>query len=66
MMRLDNEIQRYRKQGQDFEWREKMSASLEYQSKTHQTFDPSARPPEGSPNRESWDACKRVYDIFDR
>lgn len=63
--RMDNEIQRYQKRGDDFEWMEKFNANQEYLKKTYDTFDPSNRPPEGSSKREAWDACKRVHDIFD-
>lgn len=63
--RMDNEIQRYQKRGADFEWMEKFKAKQEYLQTTRDLFDPTERPPEDSPRREAWDACKRVHDIFE-
>jgi len=62
---FDSQTSAYRREGDRFAWREKYNAASEYQRKTGRTFDPSDRPSYDSPSRAEWDACKKVYDIFE-
>ncbi len=39
-------------------------ARMQYQKATGNTFSPSNSPSSGTSARDSWDSCKRIYDIF--
>ncbi len=41
------------------------NADMDYLRSANKTFDPNNRPPLESAEREDWDACKRIHDIFD-
>ncbi|MBR2625452.1 MAG: hypothetical protein IKD23_03525 [Lentisphaeria bacterium] len=55
----------YRKEGNLQARMARYYADSEYQKTTGRTFYPDSPPSYGSKDREAWDACKRVYDIFE-
>lgn len=55
----------YRREGEYQAAQAKLYARQDYEQKHHRSFDPDDRPSEDSGRREDWDACKRIYDIFD-
>ena len=63
--RLDGEIQNIETQRRHNAWRAKAYASQEYQKQTHKVFNPNNPPSLYSPEREYWDAAKRIYKIFE-
>ncbi|MCQ2380005.1 MAG: hypothetical protein MJ025_03675 [Victivallaceae bacterium] len=62
---LDAEISKENQKQRDFERRAKQNARMEYQNNTHRSFDENNPPQSGTYERNEWDYCKRVYDIFD-
>ena len=60
---FDAKAQTYRREGEFQASVAKFHASREYQTATGKTFDPNHRPYDGR-EREQWDACKRIYDIW--
>lgn len=61
---LDAEIDVYRKEGQHQAMLATFNAEMDYLRSVNKTFDPDNQPPLGSADREKWDECKRIYDIF--
>ena len=62
---LDSQLHSARLESQRIEGTIKIQARQDFLEKHHETFDPNNRPSYNSPMREDWDACKRIYDIFD-
>lgn len=62
---LDSQLHSARLESQRIEGTIKIQARQDFLEKHHKTFDPNNRPSSNSPMREDWDACKRIYDIFD-
>ena len=60
----DSMIKSYELQGDLDAARAKAYARQEYQNSTGRSFSPENPPSWGTRERERWDACKRVYDIF--
>ena len=54
----------YRQQGRAQAMMAKHYASSEYQKYTGRTFSPDNPPAYGTTDRERWEGCKRIYDIF--
>lgn len=62
---LDSQLHSARLESQRIEGTIKIQARQDFLEKHNETFDPNNRPSYNSPMREDWDACKRIYDIFD-
>ena len=60
---FDAQTQTWRREGEFQASVAKFYARQEYQKTTGKTFDPDRRP-YGGREREQWDACKRIYDIW--
>lgn len=60
----DSMIKSYELQGNLDAARAKAYSRQEYQKSTGRSFSPDNPPSWGTREREHWDACKRVYDIF--
>ncbi len=54
----------YQRQGESQARMATLYAAGEYQKSTGNTFSPDDPPEAGTKARDSWDACKKVYDIF--
>ena len=61
---MDAEIDVYRKEGRHQAMMATFNAEMDYLRSVNKTFDPDNQPPRGSADREKWDECKRIYDIF--
>lgn len=62
---LDSQLQTARLESQRIESTIKIQVRQDYLEKHNEMFDPNNRPSYDSPKRNDWDACKRIYDIFD-
>lgn len=64
MQQMDSEIRTLDTQAQINAGQARAYARQQYLKVTGDTFTPSNPPRSGTKARDSWDSCKRIYDIF--
>ena len=64
MQRMDSELRTLNTEARINAGQARAYARQQYQKATGNTFSPSNPPSSGTSARDSWDSCKRIYDIF--